>query len=285
MYHKLVELMLDSYSNYFCTDMFKKCTKKQRVTILSKISSNFLQISFSFYGAHPLQALIGEAESEEEYSIILNCLTTPEEILNLSLHKIGCNVIQKILISIPEKDRPLLNSGILQNFQRVVYHANGKSVFKSFLATNHNEIIRSNILEFINTNFLQLCKHEYGNFALQCILEIWSAQNFLNIYSKIVAKNIIKLCTTRCSSHIVEKIIDLIDGLSKKRFMFSIYNNDKSYQLLDCKYGVFVLKKIIDSSDLNEHELIKNTIRMKFMNSNDLNNDQRAYILSVIDYL
>jgi hypothetical protein len=30
-------LMVNSYANYFCSDLFKKCTRSQRVTILTNV--------------------------------------------------------------------------------------------------------------------------------------------------------------------------------------------------------------------------------------------------------
>jgi hypothetical protein len=87
---------------------------------------------------------------------------------------------------------------------------------------------------------------------------VWGVNYFLSIFSKNISKHLMKLCISRCSSHIIEKIIDLLDGLDKKKFISSIFNNEKFNLLLGCKYGLYILKKISSHMQQQPFEKVKN---------------------------
>jgi hypothetical protein len=215
-----------------------------------------------------LQILISLADSEEELVLILNCLKFPDQILTLCFDKIGNNVIQKIISCLPENKRELINFVIIQNFTKLVLHSNGMCVVKKFISENKNPVINQKIVEIVSANFLDICKNEFGNFVIQFVLETWGVAFFLEKFQKPIHKNIIKLSTNRCSSHVIEKFIELLDYEQRKKFIINtVVNNNKLYQLLDCKYGMFIIKKMMSFIEDGEKNFLKNLMVSKILKS------------------
>lgn len=70
MKDSLIELMVDSYANYFCQMFYSYLEIKQKITFLNIIKQELELIANSKIGAYPLQAIIDSFATKDEQLII-----------------------------------------------------------------------------------------------------------------------------------------------------------------------------------------------------------------------
>jgi hypothetical protein len=67
-------LLLHKYGNYFLKALISNSSAAQRLIVLKAMESVFLDASYSVYGIHPIQALLGCQLIPEEEEIIRSIL-------------------------------------------------------------------------------------------------------------------------------------------------------------------------------------------------------------------
>lgn len=70
MKNSLIELMVDSYANYFCQIFYSHLEIKQKITFLNIIKKELELIANSKIGTYPLQAIIDSFATKEEQLIL-----------------------------------------------------------------------------------------------------------------------------------------------------------------------------------------------------------------------
>ena len=215
--------------NYFCTDLFKLCTKEHRFKILKELSKTLSTDCTDEYGAHPIQKLIELSSSEEEYKLLLSSFNDFNKILIPSLNKNGSYCIQKIIVQIPETFRMEFNLIFVKLLLILSRDMYGVCTLKKFIGYTKNELIVKQILNALMTNFVNISSNQYGNYLIQYLMEKWwKTEEGFYLKKMIVAKFQI-LSSNHYSSYICSLFLKLSNN-EEKKFIFSTYNKNKNIE-------------------------------------------------------
>ena len=184
-------LMQGNNSNYFISDLIKKCTKKQKIIILNEIFNNIVNLSLNEYSNHCIQTLIEKASSKEEIILIINSLShNKEKVLDICKNEYGSFVIQKILTYFNENYRYKINEIILKNLYELCIDMYGVCVVKKFINNTNNQIYCNILIKNIFINFYKIAKNNYGNYAIQNLIDkFYKNENFMNYLLNLIFYN------------------------------------------------------------------------------------------------
>ena len=218
--------------NYFCSDLIKKCNKKQRIKILKELSITISQDCIDECGTHVIQKLIEYASGEEEYDLILYSFSDYNSIILSSMNKNGSYVIQKIIVQIPEKFRMKFNL-IFVNFvlplSKDVY---GVGAVKKFIAYTQNESIRKQFLNCIFYNIVNISNNEFGNYLIQYLLEKWWKTPEGVYLKKLIFSKFLILASNYYSSFICDLFYKLCNEDEKKSLSTFLSSNNKTLDII-----------------------------------------------------
>ena len=93
--NELEELILDIYANYFCLKIFYFLNKEDRMLFLYNISHNFDNLCINKISTYPIQCIIENLKSEEEFDLIFNSIKN--KLMKLSFDIYGTHVLEKII--------------------------------------------------------------------------------------------------------------------------------------------------------------------------------------------
>ena len=227
------QVIKDKNGNYFCSDLIKKCNKKQRIQILKELSMTISQDCIDECGTHVIQKLIEYASGVEEYDLILCSFNDYNSIILSSMNKNGSYVIQKIIVQIPEKFRMKFNL-IFVNFvlplSKDIY---GVGTVKKFIAYTQNESIRKQFLNSIFYNIVNISNNEYGNYLIQYLLEKWWKTAEGVYLKKLIISKFLILASNYYSSFICDLFYKLCNEDEKKTLSTYINGNNN---ILDIMY-------------------------------------------------
>ena len=236
------KIMKDRNGNYFLKDLFKKCSSQQRIIVLNEISFEFFSLSIHQYSTHPIQCLIELAKEDKEFKIINSLFFNVENFLNMCLNSNGSFVIQKIISTIPENKREIINKLFFKFFKILVCDMYGVCILKKFVM--HSINIYHNIIFSLFQEFEKICENQYGNYFAQFILELcWNKKEILWIKNSII-KNFLKFSKNQYASHVCETFINLITPQERKMILKFLIENKSYYLLINDKYGIFVINKL-----------------------------------------
>ena len=185
------EIMKDKNGNYFCKDLFKECDQEQRIKILNELSLTLADDCLNNYASHAIQTLIDRASSEYEYRLILSSFNDYNKLLLVSVHPNGAYTIQKIIEKIPDRYREEFNfifSSFIGFTSRKKY---GIQTVKKFIFATKNELVREQIMMFVEKNFMNLA---VDNYLIQFLLEKWNNTPEGKAIKKMVRDNFEKMC-------------------------------------------------------------------------------------------
>jgi hypothetical protein len=167
---KIHELIIDPYANYFCQKFFAVLKSQDRIKFLQSISYHFIEISKSKIGTYPIQAFIEQLSSNEEKSLIIDCIK--DYLLDLCYDSQGVHVIEKIIICFDEDLLQFAYELIINNFMNLANHSNGLCVIKKIIIhASKKETINKIMLRIVD-NCLNLVQNPYGNYAIQVALDV-----------------------------------------------------------------------------------------------------------------
>ena len=269
-------LMQGNNSNYFISDLIKKCTKKQKIIILNEIFYNIDNLSLNEYSNHCIQTLIEKASSKEEIILIINSLShNKEKVLEICKNEYGSFVIQKILTYFNENYRYKINEIILNNLYELCIDMYGVCVVKKFINNTNNQIYCNILIKNIFINFYKIAKNNYGNYAIQNLIDkFYKNENFMNYLLNLIfynnINNFLDISINRFGSHIVEYLISKLGKSKKKKIFLDIYNNISNGNLIIKtiyfnKYGKYVINKLLIGFEFEE----KNYFIMKLNQNNN----------------
>ncbi len=282
-------LMQGNNSNYFISDLIKKCTKKQKIIILNEIFYNIVNLSLNEYSNHCIQTLIEKASSKEEIILIINSLShNKEKVLDICKNEYGSFVIQKILTYFNENYRYKINEIILKNLYELCIDMYGVCVVKKFINNTNNQIYCNILIKNIFINFYKIAKNNYGNYAIQNLIDkFYKNENFMNYLLNLIfynnINNFLDISINRFGSHIVEYFISKLGKSKKKKIFLDIFNNISNGNLIIKtiyfnKYGKYVINKLLIGFEFEE----KNYFIMKLNQNNNYinknNNDNEDLI-------
>ena len=245
--NKLTELLKDSYSNYFCKKLFRNLSQKDRIEYLTIIQPELNILSKDSIATYPIQNIIEELGSKNEKNIFY--LGIKNYIDNLAYNIYGARILEKILAYFEDEFKKEIIEYICENFLELAYNNNGICLVKKILLMTHKKDLHIKLKKLVFDNALNLIVHQYGNYAIQIIIENWDETDLKEIL-EIYENKYIFLSNQKFSSNVMERILEK----SEKNLENYINEISKGYnlnELLKNKYGNFVIKKAYDLANGN----------------------------------
>ena len=239
-------LMKDKNGNYFCSDIFKLCTPLQRQCILQEIFNYVDVISIHEFGTHAIQTLIEYISTKEEANLLCSSLCDEMKMPKVALHPRGAYVIQKIINKIPEELRTNFNSYFLKVVPLLSVDIFGVCTVKQFVLYTKFEPTIIIFLNIIYKHFYVIAKNKYGNYLIQFLLEFWWNKNEMFAFKILIEKSFYEFSIDEFSSHIVEKYIKKLNLENKQRLYREVLQKGIFNILLNNRYGMFVVNKLIN---------------------------------------
>ena len=245
--NKLTELLKDNYSNYFCKKLFRNLSQKDRIEYLTLIQPELNALSKDSIATYPIQNIIEELGSKNEKNIFY--LGIKNYIDNLAYNIYGARILEKILAYFEDEFKQEIIEYICENFLELAYNNNGICLVKKILLMTHKKDLHIKLKKLVFDNALNLIVHQYGNYAIQIIIENWDETDLKEIL-EIYENKYIFLSNQKFSSNVMERILEK----SEKNLENYINEISKGYnlnELLKNKYGNFVIKKAYDLANGN----------------------------------
>ena len=276
------EIMKNKNGNYFCKDLFKECDQEQRIKILTEIFLTLVDDCLNNYASHVIQTLIDRASSEYEYRLILSSFNDYNKLLLVSVHPNGAYTIQKIIEKIPDRYREEFNfifSSFIGYTSRKKY---GIETVKKFIVATKNELVREQIMMFVEKNFMNLAVDQYANYLIQFLLEKWNNTPEGKAIKKMVRDNFEKMCAQKYSSFICELYIKIIFPEKRKELIDSMNigktrcsNNHHRLKIFKIIYNESNSsnKNALDVNNNSNGNNNINNINIPYNNTNDLNDN------------
>lgn len=224
------DLMVDLYGNYLCQTLFHTCSADQRLLLLKALKGHFEDISYHPRGTHALQNLIAMTSLKDEENIYKD--EFKDKIVKMSKDVNGSHVVQRLLINI--SNSYFVIREILGHVKELAVDKFGVCVLKK--CCNDPQVM-SEVLG----DALFLMQHPYGNYIVQCVLDIWNEEVAYEFASSVQGK-ITQLCLQKYSSNVVEKAlkIDYIRDCIVKELLV----DDKIKEIVANQYGCYVLRTL-----------------------------------------
>lgn len=256
-------LIIGKHSNYFISDLIKKSTKRQKMTILGEIYSEIGKLAMTEYGSHPIQTFIERASSNEEITMLVNALSKRYFFVQVCIHPHGNFVIQKLLSFFSEQYREKINQLIFENILVLANNIHGVCVVQKYIFTCE-QYQKLSLLTFVfSLNLLTLGTNQYGNYACQCLLK--KVGLFPDLYQSLsnrILFNFFSLSTNQYGNHLVDIFLEGINKTEKWRIFDELYSLGVIHKLYNDKYGRYIIFKLLNIFEFSERSnilcLIKN---------------------------
>ena len=124
----LNKLMMDKYGNYFCQELLLSCSGTQRLEILKKIQTNFIQVCKDKKGTHTIQKMVELVNLEEEEKYFMSALQGHVDYL--AIDQQGTHIIQKVINCFTEQNRQFVFDEIKEGFLKISKTSHGLCVIK-----------------------------------------------------------------------------------------------------------------------------------------------------------
>ena len=210
--------------NYFCSDLFKVCSREQLIEILKELSPYISEDCVHEFATHPIQHLIELSSSEEEYKLLLSSFHDFNKVLLACLNQNGSFVIQKLIVHIPEKVRIEFNIIFVKFIIILSRDMYGLCVVKKFIGYTKNELIVQQIFAAIMTNLVSISSNQYGNYLIQYLLEKWWKTSQGAYLKKLIASKFQILSGNHYSSYICRLFFKLCSNEEKKIYLSNLNN-------------------------------------------------------------
>ena len=250
--NELEELILDIYANYFCLKIFYFLNQEDRMLFLYNISHNFDNLCINKISTYPIQCIIENLKSEEEFDLIFNSIKN--KLMKLSFDIYGTHVLEKIITTFNyEKHIIHISKFIIDNFILLVNNSNGLCIVKKEIILEYKK--KSNFFiqlkKLLLENSLILIQNPFGNYALQIAIDNWDLEDVKDIIKSFKGKGLL-LSIQKFSSNVIERCIEkdeefLID------FINEITIDNKSIGILmKNNYGNYVIQTALKASRNNQ---------------------------------
>ena len=286
LYSNLEELIIDPYANYFCKKFFTYLNQKDRIDFLKSIEKSLIELSSDSIGTYPIQSIIEHLNTKNEKNIIISGIK--EGFTKLIYDTFGCHVLEKLLTCFEDEYVNFIYTYIFENFLNLTNNSNGIYIIKKILTFTQKNNFHEKLKLIVKKNALFLIKQSYGNFVIQVIIESWEDYkeitdlfkgHFFDLSLEKYASNVIERCIEKdkeilenyineiiesklisdvmksnYGNYVVQKVIKLASGESKKNFVF---NAAKEIEKLNDNKLIQKWKSILSShiSELNGEQI------------------------------
>ena len=250
----LSEIFKDKYGNYFSKKLIQIVVPNQRIKLIKNLENNFILLSKSLYGTHPIQFLVETINMFEEKNLILNYIIN--KTLELALDQRGNCVLKKFIISTKDEERKELNKNLIQNIDKLIFNQYGVIILISLIKHSKDFFIHKQISDFIiNNNPIYFIRHPYSNYVVQGLL-IYTDLKLNEEIIKIITNNYLVLSLQKNSNKVVENCIKYGKRSIAKKIFKDLLEKNNLECLLNNYYGNFVLEKLIVKLTKEEKNMV-----------------------------
>jgi hypothetical protein len=201
----------------------------------------------------------------------------------MCLDQNATHVVQKVIQTIPENRRILINFALFEDFVALAKNMYGVCVLKHFIIYNNCQNFRKILIYNVSLNLVEISMNQFGNYLTQFIVERWGMEKFL-IEQLIVQieNNAIKLANNKFSFNIFEKCFTHMEPTFKWRIIKSMFYNSKSGHLLKSKHGQAVVEMAVKNMNSYMKNEIKDIVFKKINRNHHDNPDSLMTIYNLI---
>lgn len=244
----MMDLINDKFGNYLYQELIDVLNLNNMYHLLEFITMNFHQIAFSSHGTRVIQKLIDKIKinnklGQNVYNALMKKVSS--NVLEMSIDENANHIIRKLIAELDPKRNDFIFTEIESSFSEIATTKYGCCVIeKCIFSENENQ--RRRIAELILNN-ISLIYDQFGNYVFQCL--ILNGDNIIikNVYSAIF-KDFFLMSKGKYSSNAIEKLFEInnieIINLIASRF---IQKQSKLIDLVYNKYGIFIVKKLLNS--------------------------------------
>ena len=250
----LSDIFKDKYGNYFSKKLIQIVVPNQRIKLIKNLENNFILLSKSLYGTHPIQFLIETINMLEEKNLILNYIINNP--IELALDQRGNCVLKKFIISTTDEERKELNKNLIQNIDKLILNQYGVIILVSLIKHSKDIFIHKQISDFIiNNNPIYFIRHPYSNYVVQGLL-IYTDLKLNEEIIKIITNNYLVLSLQKNSNKVVENCIKFGKRTIVKKIFKDLLEKNNLECLLNNYYGNFVIEKLIVKLTKEEKNMV-----------------------------
>lgn len=249
----LPELIVDPFGNYLVQRLIDYCTSANVDVIMEMLQHNLFAISVNQHGTRALQKVIDRMDNERQLALLTVGLQP--YIVDLIKDLNGNHVIQKILNKYPPEKCQFIYTAIIKDLLVLATHKHGCCVLQKCL----NHVNAQQLEAFANKIllydvFANLINNQFGNYVLQYLVLIDSAQVNQRLFAHFVRFGITGLCTQKFSLNVVEKLMKncyknetvLLEYSSLKFALMHAILASNLNKLINDPFGNYVIQTLID---------------------------------------
>jgi hypothetical protein len=125
---RFVDLMNDPFGNYLAQKIAETCTYEQMVQIIHNFGKDTVNICTNQHGTRSIQKIIEVIKEQEHFELIIHYMK--DKIRTLAEDINGNHVIQKILVTWPEKWNQFIFDVMIAKCREIVCHKHGCCVMQ-----------------------------------------------------------------------------------------------------------------------------------------------------------
>ena len=266
----LYDIMNDQYGNYVIQKFVRCCDKKILSSMLKHLFEKnkhaFYEISMNPHGTRALQKLIKYISinaNDEDFPILKKSLEG--NITSMIKDINGNHVIQCIIENIKSEDLlSFIYKEMNENLLEGLCTKSGSCVFSRILKCDIVSEGVINMIDNILKNLGNYINNEYGNFAVQKIIELNDSEYNNKIYEYVQDK-IVSLSCQKFSSNVIEKCM-LSDLQLRQNIINKLIEGKNIIELIIDKYGNYIVQKALEVIGETEKEfyIIINKIKESY---------------------
>ena len=289
LYSNLEELIIDPYANYFCKKFFTYLNQKDRIDFLKSIEKSLIELSSDSIGTYPIQSIIEHLNTKNEKNIIISGIK--EGFTKLIYDTFGCHVLEKLLTCFEDEYVNFIYTYIFENFLNLTNNSNGIYIIKKILTFTQKNNFHEKLKLIVKKNALFLIKQSYGNFVIQVIIESWEDYkeitdlfkgHFFDLSLEKYASNVIERCIEKDKEILENYINEIIESKLISDVMKSNYGNYVVQKVIKLASGEskknFVFNAAKEIEKLNDNKLIQKWKSILSSHISELNGEQIALL-------
>lgn len=262
---ELINIMNDSYANYFCKRFYIYLNYNDRIDFLLAIQSSIIKLSLDSIGTYPIQSIVEQVCSKNEKMIFVNSIQNSIE--EFCYDTYGTHVIEKILTHFEENYTSFIYDYVLSNLLPLAKNINGICVVKKVLIYSQKQEVHNRLKQFAYDNALDLIEHPYGNYVIQVILENWDEKEVEEILCKFNNK-FAELSNKKYSSNVVERCLEKNPKILEK-YIDEICSSGKVAEIMKNNYGNYVIQKALKISTDKNNRILADNVNKNIYKLND----------------
>ena len=286
----LYEIMNDQYGNYVIQKFVRCCDKKILSSILKHLFEKnkhaLYEISMNPHGTRALQKLIKHiAISLNDEDIYILKKSLEGNITSMVKDINGNHVIQIIIENVKSEDLlSFIYKEMNDNLLECLCTKSGSCVFSRIIKCDIASEGVINMIDNILKNIGNYINNEFGNFAVQKIIELNDSEYNDKIYEYIQDK-IVSLSSQKFASNVIEKCI-LADNQLRQKIINKLIEGKNIIELIIDKYGNYIVQKALEVIGQNEKEfyIIINKIKESYKNLRQSEHGKKIYDKLVKNY-